>query len=163
MLAALPCSLIPLLHNETGLRSVHCELLMWQLFLWKMSLQSSAKCGIHGIIRYLIWKGKTPVEVYNEVKTTYGYKAMNRTSVFSSHVMSLKMVVRLWMMTRGVKDLQFTKQIEEKSKMRSLTITDWLWMNFLQISATRSHHSNPQISENVREVHPKIVNRPTQV
>ena len=28
------------------------------------------------------WKGKTPVEVYNEVKPAYGDKAMNRTSVF---------------------------------------------------------------------------------
>ncbi|KYQ52766.1 hypothetical protein ALC60_08105 [Trachymyrmex zeteki] len=47
-----------------------------------MSIQSPAKCEIRGIIRYLVWKGKTPVEVYNEVKTAYGDKAMNRTSVF---------------------------------------------------------------------------------
>ncbi|KAG5327327.1 MOS1T transposase, partial [Pseudoatta argentina] len=47
-----------------------------------MSIQSPAKCEIRGVIRYLVWKGKTPVEVYNEVKTAYGDKGMNRTSVF---------------------------------------------------------------------------------
>ncbi|KAG5313222.1 MOS1T transposase, partial [Pseudoatta argentina] len=47
-----------------------------------MSIQSPAKCEIRSVIRYLIWKGKTPVEVYNEVKTAYGDKGMNRTSVF---------------------------------------------------------------------------------
>ncbi|KAG5322887.1 SETMR methyltransferase, partial [Pseudoatta argentina] len=47
-----------------------------------MSIQSPAKCEIHSVIRYLVWKGKTPVEVYNEVKTAYGDKGMNRTSVF---------------------------------------------------------------------------------
>jgi hypothetical protein len=46
-----------------------------------MSIQSPAKCGIHGGIRYLVWKTKTPVEFYNEVKTVYGDKAINRTSV----------------------------------------------------------------------------------
>ncbi|KAG5309177.1 SETMR methyltransferase, partial [Pseudoatta argentina] len=48
----------------------------------KMSIQSPAKCEIRSVIRYLVWKGKTPVEVYNEVKTAYGDKGMNRTSVF---------------------------------------------------------------------------------
>ncbi|KAG5316575.1 SETMR methyltransferase, partial [Pseudoatta argentina] len=43
---------------------------------------SRAKCEIRSVIRYLVWKGKTPVEVYNEVKTAYGDKGMNRTSVF---------------------------------------------------------------------------------
>ncbi|KAG5319305.1 SETMR methyltransferase, partial [Pseudoatta argentina] len=47
-----------------------------------MSIQSPAKCEIRSVIRYLVWKGKTPVEVYNEVKTAYGDKGMNRTSVF---------------------------------------------------------------------------------
>ena len=47
-----------------------------------MTIQSTAKCKIRGIIRYLVWKGKTPVEIYNEVKTGYGDKAMNRKSVF---------------------------------------------------------------------------------
>ena len=47
-----------------------------------MSIQSPTKCAIRGIICYLIWKGKTPVEVYNQVKTAYGDEAMNRTSVF---------------------------------------------------------------------------------
>ncbi|KAG5313015.1 GVQW3 protein, partial [Pseudoatta argentina] len=47
-----------------------------------MSIQSPAKCEIRSVIRYLVWKGKTPVEVYNEVKTVYGDKGMNRTSVF---------------------------------------------------------------------------------
>ncbi|KAG5319567.1 MOS1T transposase, partial [Pseudoatta argentina] len=48
----------------------------------KMSIQSPAKCEIRSVIRYLVWKGKTPVEVYNEVKTACGDKGMNRTSVF---------------------------------------------------------------------------------
>ncbi|KAG5323444.1 GVQW3 protein, partial [Pseudoatta argentina] len=48
----------------------------------KMSIQSPAKCEIRSVIRYLVWKRKTPVEVYNEVKTAYGDKGMNRTSVF---------------------------------------------------------------------------------
>ncbi|KAG5325007.1 SETMR methyltransferase, partial [Pseudoatta argentina] len=47
-----------------------------------MSIQSPAKCEIRSVIRYLVWKGKTPVEVYNEVKTAYGDTGMNRTSVF---------------------------------------------------------------------------------
>ncbi|KAG5322253.1 GVQW3 protein, partial [Pseudoatta argentina] len=47
-----------------------------------MSIQSPAKCEIRSVIRYLVWKGKTPVEVYNEVKTAYGDKGMNRTNVF---------------------------------------------------------------------------------
>ncbi|KAG5319256.1 GVQW3 protein, partial [Pseudoatta argentina] len=40
------------------------------------------KCEIRSVIRYLVWKGKTPVEVYNKVQTAYGDKGMNRTSVF---------------------------------------------------------------------------------
>ncbi|KAG5320738.1 GVQW3 protein, partial [Pseudoatta argentina] len=47
-----------------------------------MSIQSPAKYEIRSVIRYLVWKGKTPVEVRNEVKTAYGDKGMNRTSVF---------------------------------------------------------------------------------
>ena len=47
----------------------------------KMSIQFPAKCEIRGVIRYLFWKGITPVEVYNEVKTVYADKDMNRTSV----------------------------------------------------------------------------------
>lgn len=47
-----------------------------------MSIQSPAKCEIRGVIRYLVWKGKPPFEIYNEVKTAYGDKAMNRTSVY---------------------------------------------------------------------------------
>ena len=43
-----------------------------------MSIQSPAKCEIRGVIRYLVWKGKPPFEIYNEVKTAYGDKAMNR-------------------------------------------------------------------------------------
>ena len=46
-----------------------------------MSIQSPKKWKIYGIIRYLIWKGKTLVEVYNEVKTASDDKVMNRTSV----------------------------------------------------------------------------------
>ncbi|KAG5324822.1 MOS1T transposase, partial [Pseudoatta argentina] len=46
------------------------------------NLPPSAKYAASSVIRYLVWKGKTPVEVYNEVKTAYGDTGMNRTSVF---------------------------------------------------------------------------------
>ena len=46
-----------------------------------MSIQSRAKCVIRGVVRYLVWKGKTLLEVYKEIKTAYGVKAMNSTSV----------------------------------------------------------------------------------
>ena len=82
-----------------------------------MSIESPAKCEIRGVIRYLVWKGKTPVEVYNEVKTAYDDKVINRTNVLKS----FKMVVRLCMMLRGAEDL--TKLLK-KSKMRSVTIAD---------------------------------------
>ena len=44
-----------------------------------MSIKSPAKCEIC----YLVWKAKAPVEVYNEEKTVYDDKAMNRTRVFN--------------------------------------------------------------------------------
>lgn len=47
-----------------------------------MSIKSPAKCEIRAVIRYLVVKGKAPVEIYNEVKTVYGDEAMNRTSVY---------------------------------------------------------------------------------
>ena len=47
-----------------------------------MSIQYPAKCKICDVIHYLVWKEKTLIEVYNEVKTAYGDKAMNCTSVF---------------------------------------------------------------------------------
>lgn len=47
-----------------------------------MSIQSPAKCEIRAVIRYLVVKGKAPVEIFNEVKTVYGAKIMNRTSVY---------------------------------------------------------------------------------
>uniref|UniRef100_A0A8D8R8P0 Histone-lysine N-methyltransferase SETMAR n=1 Tax=Cacopsylla melanoneura TaxID=428564 RepID=A0A8D8R8P0_9HEMI len=47
-----------------------------------MSIQSPAKCEIRAVIRYLVVKGKTPVEVFNEVKSAYGDGAMNRTNVY---------------------------------------------------------------------------------
>ena len=42
-----------------------------------MSTKTPVKCKIC----YLVWKEKTPLEVYNEVKTAYG-DSMNRKSVF---------------------------------------------------------------------------------
>ena len=47
-----------------------------------MSMQSPTKCGMRGIISYLVWKEKAPIEVCNEVKTEYGDKAMNCMSVW---------------------------------------------------------------------------------
>ena len=47
-----------------------------------MLIQSSTKCEIRGVIHYLVQKGKTLVEVYIELKTAYGDKAMNHTNVF---------------------------------------------------------------------------------
>ena len=62
----------------------------------KISIQSSANCQICGVIRYLIWKGETPVEVCNEVKTAYGDKAMNCTSVFKWWGEFKKLYVCAW-------------------------------------------------------------------
>lgn len=78
MFATLPCSLTFLPHTKTGSRSVHLELSIRQHVL---SIRSHAKGEIYCIIRFLVWKGKPPVEVYNEVKTACGDKAMNRTTV----------------------------------------------------------------------------------
>lgn len=50
---------------------------------------------------YLVWKGKPPFEAYNEVRTSCGDKAMNRTS----SVTSLKTVLHLYMMITGAEDL----------------------------------------------------------
>ena len=47
-----------------------------------MSIQFPGQCEIRGFIGYLVWKGKTQVEVNNDVKNEYGDKAMNRMSVF---------------------------------------------------------------------------------
>lgn len=47
-----------------------------------MSIQSPAKCEVRAVIRYLVAKGKSSTEVFDEIKTTYGDKMMNRTSVF---------------------------------------------------------------------------------
>lgn len=68
-----------------------------------MFIQS--KFEIHSVICYLVWKEKPPVEVYNAVKTVYGNKAMNRTSVYKWYV-HLKMVIRVCMTVKEAKDLQ---------------------------------------------------------
>ena len=47
-----------------------------------MSLKSSAKCEIRNVIRYLVVKGKSLSEVFNEIKSVYGEGVMNRTRVF---------------------------------------------------------------------------------
>ena len=47
-----------------------------------MSIHSPTNCEICCVIRYLVWKGKIPIEIYNEVKTAYGDTAMNCISVF---------------------------------------------------------------------------------
>ena len=39
-----------------------------------MSIPSPAKCEIRSAIRYLVWNGKPPIEVHNEVKTAFGDK-----------------------------------------------------------------------------------------
>ena len=66
-----------------------------------MTIQSPAKYEIC----YLVWKRKTPVEVYNETRIAYGNKHMNRTSVFKC-CGEFKTVVRLCSMTRVAEDLQ---------------------------------------------------------
>ena len=58
----------------------------------------SIQCKIHGVIHYLVWMGKTPVEAYNEVKTAYGDKAMNRVFKWCD---KFKNIVCLCMMIRG--------------------------------------------------------------
>ena len=88
----------------------------------------------------------------------------------SSGVASFRMVVHLYMMIRGVEDLQLTHEILEKNWRRAPWLLQidcgWTFCDVsanLQISATWNHHSHPQISETVCEVGPKIVDRPTQV
>ena len=129
----------------------------------------NATIGFVGIIRYLVWKGKVPVEVYNEVKTAYGDNAMNCTRV-------LKWCREFKSGHTCVHDDQrsgrpsiVTDKIVEKSKMHSRRYQVDCGLTFcdisanLQIYATRYHHRNPWISETVHEVGPKTADRPTQV
>ena len=115
----------------------------------------SCKCKICGIIHYLVWKGKTPVEVYNEVKTAYGDKAMNHTSVFK------------W--CYEFKNSRTSVHEDQRSKIPSIgwwncgknrKCAPW-WLKIdcgwtfcdvsanLQIFVTRNHHRNPRILDTV--------------
>jgi len=47
-----------------------------------MSIHSPAKCEKRNVIRYLFWKGKPAVEVFNEVENACGDNDLNRTSMF---------------------------------------------------------------------------------
>ena len=140
MLATLVCSLIPPLHYEIGSRSVHWELSIQNRFHEKKSIQSPAKCKICSIIRYLVWKRKTPVEVYNKVKTAFGDKAMNRTRVVR-WCGELKTVVRMPMVLRGVEDLQLWNEIENALREdRRLTVDELSAMS-PQISRSLLHET----------------------
>ena len=132
-----------------------------------MSIESPAKCEIRAVIRYLVWKGKAPVDVYNEVKTAYGDAAMNR-SLRKTSAVRLKTVARLCMMIRGAKDLQLWRtNLWEKSKIRSATITDWLWTSFLRcfckfpdLYTSRNHNRNPRIPQTLCKVGAKTTDGP---
>jgi len=53
--------------------------------------------------------------------------------VWSSGVTSLKTVIHQSMMMRGAEDLELWQtKLRKKLKMPSVTITDWLWKNYLQ-------------------------------
>jgi hypothetical protein len=85
-----------------------------------MSIQSPSKCKICGIIHYLVSKEKTPVEVYNEVKTAYGDEAMNSMSVF-------KWCAEFKNGCMSAHDHQRSRSLMKlwnKSKMHSMTIAD---------------------------------------
>ena len=78
-----PCSLIPPLRNKSHSMSVPTlRTVDATIGFVKISMLSPPKCEIRGVIRYLVRKGETLAEVYNEVKTAYGDKAVNHTSVF---------------------------------------------------------------------------------
>jgi hypothetical protein len=47
-----------------------------------MSIHSPAKCEKRSVIRYLFWKGKPAVKVFNEVENACGDNDLNRTSMF---------------------------------------------------------------------------------
>ncbi|KAG5314403.1 SETMR methyltransferase, partial [Pseudoatta argentina] len=99
-----------------------------------MSIQSPAKCEIRSVIRYLVWKGKTPVEVYNEVKTAYGTSVFKwcrefkngRTSVHDDQ--------------RSGRPSILTDDIVEKIEDRRLTV-DELSAMFPQISRSLLHET----------------------
>ena len=77
-------------------------------------------------------KGKIPVEVYNEVKTAYGDKAMNRTIVF-------KMVDICAWWSEEQKTFNILEKIENALyDYRRLTV-DELSVMFLQISRSLLH------------------------
>jgi hypothetical protein len=97
---------------------------------------------------YLVWEGKTPVEVYNEVKTAYGDKAISRTSVFK-WCREFKSCHMSCMMIRGAEDLQLTDEIVRKIENafcdnRRLTV-DELSAIFLQISRSLLHKTITEI------------------
>ena len=67
-----------------------------------------------------MWKGKTPAEVYNEVKTAFDDKAMNHTSVFKwcSEFKNSRTSVHY-----DQRSGRLTK-LWRKSKMHAVTIAD---------------------------------------
>ncbi|KAG5316946.1 SETMR methyltransferase, partial [Pseudoatta argentina] len=105
-----------------------------------MSIQSPAKCEIRSVIRYLIWKGKTPVEVYNEVKTAYGDKGMNRTSVFKWCREFKNGRTSVHDDQRSGRPSILTDDIVEKIEDRRLTV-DELSAMFPQISRSLLHET----------------------
>ena len=88
-----------------------------------MPIQSPVKCKICGVIRYLVWKGKTQIEIYNEVKTAYDDKTMNSTSVFKwcGEFKNSRMSVHD---QRSGRPSIVSHKIVKKLKMHSVTITD---------------------------------------
>ena len=167
MLGILLCSLIPPFCN-TSLRSVCWELSMRQKVLWKMSIQHPAKCKLYSIIRYLVWKRKIPVEVY-EVKTAYGDKGMNHTSVWKWCSECKNGCTSVHDDQRSESPSIVTDEIEGKKKNRKYA-SWWLQIDCgwtfcdvsanIQIPATQNHHRNPRISETVHKVGPKTADRP---
>lgn len=66
MLAILSCSLTPPIQNETNSRLVFGKLLAQEHFLQKMSIQFKPS------VQSFIVKGKSPIEIFTKVKTTFG-------------------------------------------------------------------------------------------
>jgi len=88
-----------------------------------MSIESAAKCKIRAVIRYLVAKEKSPIEIFNEVRTVYGESHMNRTSVY-------KLCRDFNNGRTNVHDdlrsgrLSILTDIVKKLRMRSVTIAD---------------------------------------
>jgi len=117
---------------------------------WKMSIHSPAKCEKRSVIRYLFWKGKPAVKVFNEVENACGDNDLNRTSMFK------------W--SHGFKNSRMSVNDGEKSgspsidwlnwgknwkcaPWRSQIVCGWSIYDVLQISRSMQHKTTTETLE----------------